>query len=87
VAAYLRRDGNHVALIVANLGTTPLSGVALSSDESVLPPGQYTPDALLGEQPAATLEVGADGRLRGYVPVAELAPLHAYVFHVSGGER
>jgi glycosidase len=87
VAAYLRRDGDHVALVVTNLGTTSLSGVALSSDERVLPPGRYMPDVLLGEQSAASLEVGADGRLHGYVPLSELAPLHAYVFHVSGGER
>ena len=83
VAAYLRRDGDHVALVVANLGTTPLEGVALSSDESVLPPGRYTPDVLLGGKEAVTLKVAADGQIRGYVPLAELAPLQAYVFDLS----
>jgi glycosidase len=83
VAAYLRSDGDHVALVVANLGSEPLSGVALSSDVRALPPGRYAPDALLGGGPAAPLEIGGDGRLRAYAPVAELAPLRAYVFDVS----
>jgi glycosidase len=86
-AAFLRRHADHVALIVANLGEEPLEGVAVSSDSAVLPPGRYAPEALFGGQPAAPLEVEADGRLSGYVPVSELAPLQTYVFEVSGGER
>jgi glycosidase len=85
VAAYLRRKGDHVVLVVANLGATPLRGVALSSDAPVLPAGRYSPEALLGGGPAGLLEVGTDGRLRGYVPLPELAPLEAFVFDVASG--
>jgi glycosidase len=85
VAAYLRRKGDHVVLVVANLGATLLRGVALSSDAPVLPAGRYSPEALLGGGPAGLLEVGTDGRLRGYVPLPELAPLEAFVFDVASG--
>ena len=84
VAAYLRRNGDRVALVVANLGTMQLTGVALSSDVAVLPPGRYTPEGLLGGEAAAPLPIGADGRVRDYVPLASLAPLQAYVFDISG---
>ena len=86
VAAYLRRKGDQVALVVANLGTTPLTGVAVFSDARVLPSGRYTPEVLIGG-PAAPLQIGADGRMRGYVPLASLAPLEAYVFDISSGRH
>ncbi len=86
VAAYVRRKGEHAALVVANLGTTPLTGVALSSDGRVLPTGKYGPEALLGEGLAVNLEIGADGRVRDYVPLSELAPLQAYVFDLPNAE-
>jgi glycosidase len=85
VVAYLRRQGNHVALVIANLGTTPLPGVVLSSAADALPPGRYTPVALMAEQPAAPFEIGMDRRMRAYVPLSSLAPLEAYVFDISGG--
>jgi glycosidase len=85
--AYLRREGDRAALIVANLGATPLGGVALSSAEAVLPAGRYVAEALLGGGPGAPLEVGADGRLRAYVPLSELAPLETYVFDLSTRSR
>ncbi len=87
VAAYLRRKGDRVALVVANLGTTPLTEVALSSSARVLPPGRYTAEALMGEQPTAPLQIGADGRMRDYVPLASLAPLQAYVFDISSEKQ
>ena len=86
VAAYLRRSGDEVALVVANLGTASLAGVALSSKEEVLPRGRYEPETLFGEGEAATLEVGRDGRMERYVPLPLLEPLRVYVFQVSGVE-
>jgi len=82
VAAYLRRTGDHIALVVANLGLTPLADVALSSDAPVLPAGRYMPTALLGRDPARRVEIRADGRLSGYVPLTELAPLQTYIFDI-----
>jgi glycosidase len=69
VASYLRRAGNRAVLVVANLGATPASGGSISSRDSVLPPGTYTPQNLLGGPNGASLEVSRDGHVRGYVPV------------------
>ncbi len=84
VAAYLRRRGDDVALVVANLGDTALTNVRLSSSAGVLPAGRYAPTTLFGAGPAAQLRIGADGRLRGYAPLRSLDPLAVYVFGVSG---
>lgn len=84
VVAYLRRHGDETALVVANLGTEPLTSVMLSSDADVLPPGEYSVDALLGDGPAGHLEIGETGRLEGFSPDPTLEPLQAYVFRVSG---
>jgi len=71
VAAYLRRgeDGKRAVLVVANLGATALSRLAIASVDSVLSPGRYSALSLLGGSPGAALQVGGDGRIRGYVPV------------------
>src|SRR5439155_1207833 len=70
VAAYLRRTNRRAVLVVANLGGSAVSGVAIASAERALPPRAYTPRNLLGGPDGAKLHVGADGRLREYVPVA-----------------
>jgi glycosidase len=85
VAAYLRRKGDHVALVIANLGSTLLADVALSSAAETLRPGRYAPLALMADQAAAPVEIGMDGRMRSYIPLPSLAPLTAFVFDVSGG--
>jgi alpha-amylase len=69
VVAYLRRAGDRAVLVVANLGSTPASGVSLNSGERALPPGTYAPPNLLGGPSGATLRVRGDGQIRGYVPV------------------
>lgn len=79
VAAYLRREGDRVVLVVANLGEAAPAGVALSSDEGALAPGRYEGVDLLDDAPIAPLEVSADGRVSGYAPLPALAPLEAYV--------
>jgi glycosidase len=82
VAAYVRRAGERVVLVVANLGATPLVDVVLSSAEGVLPAGRYTPKSLLDAPRAASLRVGQDGRIKGYVPVRSLGPMQSYLFEV-----
>jgi alpha-amylase len=69
VAAYVRRAGDHAALVVANLGGTAVTNVALDARDSTLPAGRYAPTSLLGGTNGATLQVGRDGRLRHYIPV------------------
>jgi glycosidase len=83
VAAYVRRDGNRAVLVVANLGTTALANVALSSDAGALPPGSWRLRTLLGGTDGAALDVADDGRLHGFTPLATLAPLHGYLFELS----
>ena len=84
VAAFLRRDGAHAALVVANLDTLAHPGVTLSSPERVLPTGRHTPKPLLGGPAAAPLLVSPDGRIRGYVPLRSLAPMTSYLFELVG---
>ncbi len=83
VAAYLRRKDDRVALVVANLGNSHISGVTLSSAAHALPPGRYQPIGLMAERQAAQFEVGTDGRLRDYIPVPALPPLGGYVFDLA----
>jgi hypothetical protein len=80
VAAYLRRAGDRAVLVVANLGPAAASGVVISSEASVLPPGEYAPRNLLGGPEGAALSVSQDGSLQGYVPFAgPLPPREALV--------
>lgn len=87
IAAYVRREGDRAVLVVANLGTTPLSGVMLSSQNRILPAGLYAPNELLGGPSAASLRVRSDGRILGYVPVRSLAPMQSYLFEISARGR
>ncbi|HET9984461.1 MAG TPA: alpha-amylase family glycosyl hydrolase [Longimicrobiales bacterium] len=82
VVAYLRRDGDRAVLVVANLGGTALSGVALGSGDGALPAGEYTPRTLLGGADAAELRVASDGHIQGYVPFATLGPLESAVLEL-----
>jgi alpha-amylase len=82
VAAYLRRDGARVVLVIANLGKTPLTGVTVSSTERAVGATRYRATDLLSGGAAATLDVAADGRLRGYVPFATLSPRRSYVLEL-----
>src|SRR5947207_988711 len=87
VAGYLRRAGEHAVLVVANLGGAPASGFSLGSRDSVLPPGRYTPRNLLGGSQAATLQVGADGRIREYVPAAAIGSRESLVLELRRAGR
>lgn len=82
-AAFLRREGTRVVLVVLNLGATPLDRVTLSSGERVLRAGQYAPKALLGERTAARLRVGSDGRIRGYVVLPTIGAMEGNVFEIE----
>lgn len=83
VAAYVRRDGDRAVLVIANLGTTPLSNVALASAAGALPAGRFTPRSLLGGPAAAALPVGANGQMSGYVPMPTLVPMQVHVLELA----
>ena len=82
VAAFLRRDGPRVVLVVANLGTTPLPGVTISSSAGVLSSRRYAAADVLGGGAAAPFDVGADRRIEGYGPLSILAPMQAYILQL-----
>lgn len=80
VVAYVRRSPEQVALVVVNLGTDGLANVRLSGDSGVVPGGGHRLRSLIGNAVAAPLQAGADGSIRGYVPLDILGPQAAYVF-------
>jgi alpha-amylase len=80
VAAYLRRDGDHVALIIANLGTSRVASPAIWSDERVLESRRYEITPLLGAPPANAPRIQTDGRLARYVPLGTIGPLEANIY-------
>ena len=68
VTAYLRRDGAHAVLVVANLSGAAVSGLSIGSAASALPAGTYQPRNLLGGPDGPRLEVRPDGRIQSWVP-------------------
>jgi len=83
VTAWLRIEGDRVALVVANLGEAPLSSIAVASPARALAPGRWSAEPLLGEAARSGLEVAADGRIDGFVPATTLPPLAALVFDLA----
>src|SRR2546427_3833876 len=79
VAAYLRRTRRRAVLVGANLGGSAVSAVAIGSAEGALPPGTYSSRNLLGGPNGTTLRVGADGRIREFVPAAAIGPRESLV--------
>lgn len=82
VAAYIRKDASRPVLVIANLGATPVSGVALSALDGTLRPGRYSARGLLEPAGAARLHVTSTGRFTGYVPVPTLAPHQVHVLQL-----
>ena len=83
VAAFLRRDGTRAVLVVANLATTPRSGVTVSSADRALASARYTTRELLAGVAGAALDVAADGRLRAFAPLPTLDARRTYVIELT----
>jgi glycosidase len=83
VAAYLRRDGERVVLVAANLSAAAAASVALTSPDAAMRPGAYVAKRLLQPGTASSVTIAADGRLRGYVPVPSLAPFESWIVELS----
>ena len=81
VAAYLRKTGDQVVLVVANLTSEPIRDVRLSSSDRVLSAGRWQAVGLLGGSPKAQIVVGENGRLKD-VPLQTLAPLEGYLIEL-----
>ena len=84
VLAYLRRSGEDATLVVANLGSTAVMGVSLTSEDGALPEGIYAPSEILAGVEVGQVVVGDDGRLRRYTPLRSLSPRTAYVLRMTG---
>jgi alpha-amylase len=82
VAAYLRRDGSRVVLVIANLGARPLEGVTLALPPHAMVAGRYTPRDLLRRSSRTTVSLGTDGESSSWVPVHVLAPMQMYVLEL-----
>jgi glycosidase len=82
VAAYLRRDGARVVMVVANMGKAPLSGVTLTSRPAAVTAGRYSASDILGSATAAMLDVATGGAIGGYLPLPTLDPMRAYVLEL-----
>ncbi|MCG6988740.1 MAG: alpha-amylase, partial [Gemmatimonadetes bacterium] len=92
VVAYLRRVGDtgtarrdstdDVVLVVANLDSMAVTGVTVASARGALEPGAYRARSLLGGADGASLRVGPDGRIVGYVPSATLSPRQTLVLRL-----
>ena len=83
VAAYLRRERDRAVLVVANLGTAPLTGTTIASPDRAVLAGRYTLNSLLGGAAGRPLRVGSNGRIQGYAPVPSLGPMQAHVFELT----
>jgi len=81
-ADYLRRDRDRVVLLVANVGTAAARAVTLISPAAALSPGTYAATRLLQPGAVPNVVVGADGRIRGYVPVTTIAPLETWILEL-----
>lgn len=83
VTAYLRVNGRHAVLVMANLGVAAAAEARLSSAPGALPPGRYTLTPLIGRARGQPLVVAPDGRVSGYRLGVSIAPMEAYVFELS----
>jgi len=79
VAAFLRRDGARVVLVVANLANAARTGVTISSSDSVLRAARYRARDILAGGAGAALNVDTAGRLNAYAPLATLPPRRTFV--------
>jgi alpha-amylase len=83
VAAYLRRAGDDVVLVVANLARVAAVGVALDSRNGAMPPGTYSARNLLSGPDGALLYVGADGKINGYIPAPSIGAYGSLVLQLT----
>jgi glycosidase len=81
--AYLRRDGSRAVLVIANLGTTPITGLEVSSTAGALPAGRYATTVLYGGGGAGALQVGADGGLVKYAASPTLGRMQTHIIELS----
>jgi glycosidase len=83
VVAYLRSDGDRAVLVVANLGTEPVTAPKLALESGPLC-GAPGVDVLAGPADATAPRVTAEGGFDAYVPIAHLGPREALIVALDG---
>jgi glycosidase len=83
VAAWLRRTGSRIVMVLLNLGADPVGDLTLGLEPGALPAGEYRLSDLLGDKSARPLVTGADGQVIDYAPLPALAAGAAHVFDLS----
>ena len=82
IAAFARRDGDHVVLVLANLSSATVGNVSLVSAVGALPTGRWRVRSLLGGDRPKSLRIGPDGRVDGYIPLPRLGPAEFHLFEL-----
>ena len=83
VAAFLRRAGDEIALVIINFDTAPAANLSLSLAASELVAGSYAASAIFGIADAASLTVGEGGAIGGYLPLESIPAQSGYIFRLS----
>lgn len=83
IAAYLRREGDRVVLVISNLGPTTLANIRVSSADSVLREGRFVPTTLLGNPSTARLRVRRDGRIRDFSVLPRIPAKTSHIFELE----
>jgi glycosidase len=86
-AAWLRRDGRRVVLVLANLGTQSLDSVTVALPPYSVRTGRYALRDLLGGASSTPVWLGTDGVSSPWVPLRTLAPMHLYVLELTPARR
>lgn len=73
VYSFIRHHADETLLVVINLSDEAVTDYGLNTAESALS-GGFNATLLYSEGEPAALEVGEAGAIRGYLPLAELAP-------------
>jgi glycosidase len=82
VAAYLRRAGDQVLMVLVNLTSAPVAGITVSSDTSAVPVGQWRLRSLLDSTTTPPVAVRRDGQVQGYSLAGMLAPNGGKIFEL-----
>lgn len=85
IAAYLRRNGDDIVLVLINFDTVPTEPFTLTLGESELPEGTYQLQSLYGTPPAppAPLTISRNGTFADYRPLAEMPAQTGYILKLE----
>ena len=84
IAAYIRRSGDDIVVVMINFDKTPAGPFSLTLDSSDLPNGTYQLTALFGTPPAPAAPLRIDnGVIVDYQPFTEIPAQTGYIFKLE----